>query len=100
MGPVRGEPTLSQPPRGLQRALKTNGDNGVLQGNMAFPRHRRRDMEGDGLGESAASPATADVLIIGGGPTGLFAAYYAGFRGLRTCIVDSLHELGGQVAAL
>jgi thioredoxin reductase (NADPH) len=23
-----------------------------------------------------------DITIIGGGPTGLFAAYYAGFRGL------------------
>lgn len=52
------------------------------------------------MGESAASPAPSDVLIIGGGPTGLFAAYYAGFRGFKTCIVDSLHELGGQVAAL
>jgi thioredoxin reductase (NADPH) len=37
---------------------------------------------------------------VGGGPTGLFAAYYAGFRGLRAGIVDSLPELGGQVAAM
>ncbi len=41
-----------------------------------------------------------DVTIIGGGPTGLFAAYYAGFRALRTKIVDSLQELGGQITAL
>nr|WP_243731791.1 NAD(P)/FAD-dependent oxidoreductase [Nocardioides ochotonae] len=39
-------------------------------------------------------------MIIGAGPTGLFAAYYAGFRGLRTAVVDSLPELGGQVTAM
>jgi ferredoxin/flavodoxin---NADP+ reductase len=39
-------------------------------------------------------------LIIGAGPTGLFAAYYSGFRGLRTALVDSLPEAGGQVTAM
>ncbi len=41
-----------------------------------------------------------DVTIIGGGPTGLFAAFYAGVRGMSTRIVDSLPELGGQLMAL
>ncbi|HVM14972.1 MAG TPA: NAD(P)/FAD-dependent oxidoreductase [Egibacteraceae bacterium] len=41
-----------------------------------------------------------DLLIIGAGPAGLYAAYYAGFRGLSTAIVDSLPEPGGQVAAM
>lgn len=41
-----------------------------------------------------------DLTILGGGPAGLFAAYYAGFRGLKTKILDSLPELGGQVKAL
>lgn len=41
-----------------------------------------------------------DLLIIGAGPTGLYAAYYAGFRGLRVAIVDSLPELGGQITAM
>ncbi|MDR7489067.1 MAG: NAD(P)/FAD-dependent oxidoreductase [Armatimonadota bacterium] len=41
-----------------------------------------------------------DVTIIGAGPTGLFAAYYAGFRSLRTKIVDSQPDLGGQITAL
>ncbi len=41
-----------------------------------------------------------DVTIIGGGPAGLFAAYYAGFRGLSVKIVDSQPDLGGQVTAL
>lgn len=44
--------------------------------------------------------AECDVLIIGAGPTGLFAAYYSGFRGLRTALVDSLPEAGGQVTAM
>ena len=41
-----------------------------------------------------------DLTIVGAGPAGLYAAYYAGFRGLRTAIVDSLSEPGGQVTAL
>ena len=41
-----------------------------------------------------------DVLIIGAGPTGLYAAYYAGFRGLRVAVVDSLPALGGQITAM
>ena len=41
-----------------------------------------------------------DLTIIGAGPTGLFASYYAGFRGLRTKIIDSQPDLGGQVTAL
>jgi thioredoxin reductase (NADPH) len=43
---------------------------------------------------------TTDLLIIGAGPTGLFSAYYAGFRGLRVAVVDSLPELGGQITAM
>jgi thioredoxin reductase (NADPH) len=41
-----------------------------------------------------------DVLVIGAGPTGLFATYYAGFRGHRVAVVDSLPELGGQITAM
>ncbi|HUZ03465.1 MAG TPA: NAD(P)/FAD-dependent oxidoreductase [Thermomicrobiaceae bacterium] len=41
-----------------------------------------------------------DVTIIGGGPVGLFAAFYAGMRGLRTKILDILEELGGQLIAV
>jgi thioredoxin reductase (NADPH) len=41
-----------------------------------------------------------DLLIVGAGPTGLYAAYYAGFRGMRVGIVDSLTEPGGQLMAL
>jgi thioredoxin reductase len=41
-----------------------------------------------------------DVLIIGAGPVGVYAAYYAGFRELSTAVMDSLPEPGGQVSAL
>ena len=41
-----------------------------------------------------------DLLIIGAGPVGLFAAYYSGFRGLSVAVVDSLPELGGQITAM
>lgn len=41
-----------------------------------------------------------DVLVVGAGPSGLYGAYYAGFRGLSVAIVDSLPEAGGQVTAL
>jgi ferredoxin/flavodoxin---NADP+ reductase len=46
------------------------------------------------------TPEIRDITIIGGGPTGLFAAFYAGIRGLSTRIIDSLPELGGQLTAL
>lgn len=41
-----------------------------------------------------------DVLIVGAGPAGLFGAYYAGFRGLRTVVLDVLPQVGGQVTAM
>lgn len=41
-----------------------------------------------------------DLLIVGAGPVGLYGTYYAGVRGLRTAVIDSSTELGGQVAAM
>jgi thioredoxin reductase (NADPH) len=41
-----------------------------------------------------------DITILGGGPTGLFAMFYAGMRGATCQIVDALPELGGQLSAL
>ncbi len=41
-----------------------------------------------------------DVAIIGGGPVGQYAAYYAGLRGMKTKVIDSLPQLGGQLSAL
>ncbi|MDH6626211.1 thioredoxin reductase [Streptomyces sp. LBL] len=42
----------------------------------------------------------ADILIIGAGPSGLYGAYYAGFRGLRVAVMDVLPQLGGQISAM
>ena len=41
-----------------------------------------------------------DITIIGGGPTGLFAAFYTGMRAATAQIVDALPQLGGQLTAL
>ncbi len=41
-----------------------------------------------------------DVTIIGAGPAGLFAQFYAGMRGATSQILDALSEPGGQLAAL
>ncbi|MEU1304673.1 MULTISPECIES: NAD(P)/FAD-dependent oxidoreductase [Streptomyces] len=41
-----------------------------------------------------------ELLVVGAGPAGLFACYYAGMRGLDVTLLDSLPHLGGQVAAL
>jgi len=49
---------------------------------------------------TVTGPTEVDLLVIGAGPTGLYAAYYAGFREMRVAVVDSLPELGGQVTAM
>jgi thioredoxin reductase (NADPH) len=41
-----------------------------------------------------------DITIIGAGPTGLFALFYAGMRQVTAQIVDALAEPGGQLTAL
>jgi ferredoxin/flavodoxin---NADP+ reductase len=41
-----------------------------------------------------------DITIIGGGPTGLFTAFYGGMRKASVKIIESLPQLGGQLATL
>lgn len=41
-----------------------------------------------------------DITIIGGGPAGLFAAFYGGMRAATVKIIESLPQLGGQLSAL
>lgn len=50
--------------------------------------------------ESVNETAIYDMAIIGAGPAGLFAAYYAGFRGLSTILFDSLPQVGGQISTM
>ena len=41
-----------------------------------------------------------DITIIGAGPTGLYALFYAGMRGVTAQVIDALPQVGGQLAAL
>ncbi|WP_100400102.1 NAD(P)/FAD-dependent oxidoreductase [Bacillus sp. FJAT-44742] len=41
-----------------------------------------------------------DITIIGGGPTGLFTAFYGGMRQAKVKIIESMPQLGGQLSAL
>lgn len=56
--------------------------------------------------ESAIEPVAltadglADITIIGAGPTGLYAAFYAGLRTMKVRLVDSMAGIGGQLTAL
>ncbi|MGI5220349.1 NAD(P)/FAD-dependent oxidoreductase [Nocardia sp. CA-290969] len=52
------------------------------------------------LDRPAGAGPEVDILVVGAGPAGLFAAYYAGFRGLRVAVIDALSEPGGQVSAM
>lgn len=46
------------------------------------------------------SDQTYDIAVIGGGPTGLFGVFYAGLRGMKAIVFESLPELGGQLTTL
>lgn len=50
--------------------------------------------------EPSPTPPRTDVLVIGGGPAGLHAAFYAGWRGLSVRLLEARGELGGQLMAL
>lgn len=41
-----------------------------------------------------------EITVIGGGPAGLFAAFYAGMRGASVKLIESMPQLGGQLTAL
>jgi ferredoxin/flavodoxin---NADP+ reductase len=46
------------------------------------------------------SSDVTDLIIVGGGPVGLYGAFYAGLRQMSVKIIDSLEVLGGQLMAL
>ncbi|MFR6021109.1 MAG: NAD(P)/FAD-dependent oxidoreductase, partial [Lactobacillaceae bacterium] len=41
-----------------------------------------------------------EITVIGGGPVGMFAAFYAGLRQADVLLLESLDELGGQTGNL
>ena len=69
-----------------------------MPGNLAAT-YGRCGIIGHGRGGWVAM-REIDVAVIGAGPSGLFAAYYAGFRGLSVTVIDALPEPGGQVTAM
>jgi thioredoxin reductase (NADPH) len=46
------------------------------------------------------SDGVVDITILGAGPSGLAAAYYAGHRDASVRLIESLEQIGGQVAAV
>src|ERR671924_1605374 len=62
-----------------------------VTGVIARADYHFRDMAADGV---------VDITILGAGPAGLAAAYYAGHRDASVRIVESLEQVGGQVSAV
>ncbi|CAM3047347.1 NAD(P)/FAD-dependent oxidoreductase [Paenibacillus sediminis] len=52
------------------------------------------------MSSTNTSGEMTDLLIIGGGPAGMFAAFYGGMRQASVTLVESMPQLGGQLAAL
>ncbi len=52
------------------------------------------------LGGYTMERTVYDITVIGGGPTGLFTAFYGGMRQASVNIIESLPQLGGQLATL
>ncbi|HRI77793.1 MAG TPA: NAD(P)/FAD-dependent oxidoreductase [Alphaproteobacteria bacterium] len=50
--------------------------------------------------QSGETARQTDVLVIGAGPTGLFAVFECGMLGMRCHVIDALAEIGGQCTAL
>ncbi|NOZ27509.1 MAG: NAD(P)/FAD-dependent oxidoreductase [Chloroflexi bacterium] len=50
--------------------------------------------------ENGGQREVQDITIVGAGPTGLFAAFYAGLRGMKVKVIEALPEPGGQLRVL
>ena len=71
-----------------------------------WPKYEEKIREAAGLGRAPETTdadrydkcfAHCDVLVVGGGPSGLAAAYAAGQAGARVILVDDQRELGGSL---
>lgn len=71
-----------------------------------WPKYEEKIRAAAGLGKAPDAPdadrydkcfAHCDVLVVGGGPTGLAAAHAAGAAGARVMLVDDQRELGGSL---
>ncbi len=57
-------------------------------------------MSDNGEYSTSGSGAITDLTIIGGGPTGIFAAFQCGMNNISCRIIESMPRLGGQLTAL
>src|SRR5699024_8540385 len=96
-------PLQVPPRRPLPRRAAEDGHRQAA----ALPRQNAHDRPADGLRPGAGDDRRGtmtehhlDILIVGAGPVGLYGVYYAGVRGLKVGVIDSLSEVGGQVSAL
>lgn len=51
--------------------------------------------EDEGLGEIQPAPVSRKVMVVGGGPGGLYAAYTAARRGHKVVLCEATDEVGG-----
>src|SRR6478609_1511086 len=86
--------------RALGASRPLMGRRRPIRARRRRPRPIRRAQKAPAAPILVSMTEIKDITIIGGGPTGLFALFYAGMRGATAQIVDALPELGGQLAAL
>lgn len=41
-----------------------------------------------------------DTIIVGAGPVGLYAAYYLQSKGIKVCLLEANHQVGGQLTSM
>ncbi|MFA5808550.1 MAG: NAD(P)-binding protein, partial [bacterium] len=41
-----------------------------------------------------------DITVVGAGPVGLYAAYYAGLRECRTKLIETYPQVGGRLISM
>jgi ferredoxin/flavodoxin---NADP+ reductase len=68
--------------------------------NVCLPKLRPQGRKCSHVTVDITEDEIFDVTLIGAGPVGLFGSFYAGMRGMKTKIVDSLPEFGGQLSTL
>src|SRR3954453_8449605 len=92
--------SVSRPPmRGLTPGVRAATTAGKVESIPSEPDSLSRELRLE-FGSKLMGEHIVDITIIGGGPTGLAAAYYGAHRDASVRIVESLEQLGGQVAAV